>query len=81
MRAIMTALFAVALAFSLTACGCSNSAMGDTQAPNTTILPDILPTIETNIPDPEVDTQMPIYTEDSNATTETSDPIPTETVK
>lgn len=81
MKAIIAMLFAAVLAFSLTACGCSNNAMGDTQAPNTTILPDILPTIETNIPDPEVDTQMPIYTEDSNATVESTDPIPTETVK
>ena len=80
MKAIFAILFATTLAFALTACGCNNSAMGDTQTPNTTIIPN-LPTMETNIPDPEVDTQMPIYTEDSHATIPTENLIPTETAK
>ena len=54
-------IFAVilTLAISLAACGRRN------ETPNTdmTILPGINPTIGTNIPDPEVDTKMPMYTD------------------
>lgn len=56
------------LALSLCACGRNN----DTTVPSTNqvtpssdmnILPDTMPTLETNIPDPNVDTQMPGYTD------------------
>lgn len=48
------------MALSLAACGRNND-----NAPSTdmTILPDLNPTIDTNIPDPDVDSQMPIYTD------------------
>lgn len=75
MKAFISSILATIMALSLTACGCSSS-MGDTQMPSTTILPDILPTLDTNIPDPEVDTQMPIYTEETGITTETNSTVP-----
>ena len=46
-----------------------------------TILPDILPTLETNIPDPEVNTQMPIYTEGTDSTDSTDLTLPHSTQK
>lgn len=47
------------ITFSLTACGRRN----DTTNNNNTILPTMDPTIATNIPDPDVDTKMPMYTD------------------
>lgn len=44
---------------SLTACGNRN----DEPNNNDTILPTMDPTIATNIPDPDVDTKMPMYTD------------------
>ena len=79
MKALLTLMLAATLAVSLWACGCSNG------TPGTTLMPDILPTIDTNIPDPEVDTQMPIYTEGTDGTTGFDTIIPsdshTETAK
>ena len=69
MKALLTLILAATLAVSLWACGCSNGTMDNAQTPGTTLMPDILPTIDTNIPDPEVDTQMPIYTEGTDGTT------------
>jgi hypothetical protein len=66
------------LVLSLSACGCSNSMPGETQIPATTLIPDILPTMDTNIPDPEVDTQMPIYTEGTDSTADTSSTFPSQ---
>lgn len=56
------------LAISLAACGRRNN--NETSAPSTdvTILPDINPTIDTNIPDPDVNTSMPMYTDGTNST-------------
>ena len=78
MKLFATTILATFLTVLLTACGCSNSALTDTTTPNSTMIPDILPTIETNIPDPEVDTEMPIYT---NGTTEPDTmPLPDSTL-
>ena len=62
----------VLLAFSVAACGRNNN----TRNRDMTIMPDILPTLETNIPDPDVDTKMPMYTDGTDETIWT---IPTET--
>lgn len=56
---------AIILTLSLAACGRRN----DTPDTGMTILPNMEPTIDTNIPDPDVDTKMPMYTEG----TDTSD--------
>ena len=53
------------LALSFVACGRNNDQAGN----NMTIMPDVMPTLETNIPDPDVDTQMPIYTDGANTDT------------
>lgn len=74
MKTLIALSIAAIFALALSACGCSNSTMGDTQTPGTTILPDTLPTIGSNIPDPDVDTEMPIYTDGTEDTIET-DPI------
>ncbi len=52
----------IILVLSLAACGRSN----DTQDSGMTILPSMDPTITTNIPDPDVDTKMPMYTDGSD---------------
>ena len=61
-------IFALALVLctGLSACGRRNNANNpETMMPSTNmnILPDTMPTGGTNIPDPDVDTQMPIYTQ------------------
>lgn len=69
MKKISILLLALVIATGLAACGRNN----DTGATdnNMTILPTSLPTIGTNIPDPEVDTQMPMYTEGTGTTNTT----------
>lgn len=62
----------IVLALSLCACGRNNDeTMPSTNnvAPSTNmnILPDTMPTLDTNIPDPNVDTQMPGYTDGTGA--------------
>ena len=59
----------ILMALSLAACGRRN----DTPDTNMTILPSMDPTIQTNIPDPDVDTKMPMYT-DGTDTTDWVDP-------
>lgn len=66
-KCIITALI-LTLTLSFTACSRNNDQTGN----NMTILPDSMPTLETNIPDPDVDTEMPIYTD--GADTGTMDP-------
>lgn len=61
-------VLAVIVAVSFVACGRNN----DQADNNMTILPDSMPTLDTNIPDPDVDTKMPIYTD--GADTGTMDP-------
>lgn len=68
MKALITMTIAAIFVLALSACGCSNSATDNTQTPGTTILPDTLPTIGSNIPDPDVDTEMPIYTDGTEDT-------------
>ncbi len=79
----MKKYFAIALlvlvAASFAACGCQRTmdeSTGDTTttAPNaeSNVLPDVIPTMDTNIPDPSVDTEMPIYTENTDNTDNTN---------
>ena len=63
----------LALVVSLAACGCmktpETSNTTDMQpSTNMTILPHMDTTIGPNIPDPDVDTSMPIYTEGTDTT-------------
>ena len=73
-KGIILALLVVMI-FSLSACGRNRG--GETSAPtiipttDMTILPDTMPTIGTNIPDPDVDTSMPMYTGGTDATDST----------
>ena len=70
-------IFALVLlmAFSLAACGRRNNTTPTTTAttPSTdmNILPDMDPTLDTNIPDPNVDTSMPMYTDGTDSTIDT----------
>lgn len=71
--AIMISLLIVA---SFAACGCMRSTTGESTVPSSTTntpstMPDIIPTMETNIPDPSVDTEMPIYTDGTDQTDNT----------
>ena len=61
----------IVLALSITACGRRN----DTAETEMTILPTMDPTINTNIPDPDVDPKMPVYTDGTNATDGTESTI------
>ena len=72
----------VAIAFllgvSLTACGGNNNdgtnnSSSTTPSSTTGILPETNPTTGTNIPDPDVDTSMPTYTDGTNGTDSTED--------
>lgn len=72
---IFTLVFVLTL--SLAACGRRNH--DETSVPSTTvpstgmdIIPDMEP-IETNIPDPNVDSSMPMYTESTDTTDTTTD--------
>lgn len=65
MKKYMIAALTLILALSFTACGRRNNQTDN----NMTILPDPMPTLETNIPDPDVDTKMPVYTEGTDANT------------
>lgn len=76
MKVIIAVILATLLLLSLSACGCSNSMVNETKAPETNTLPEILPTLDTNIPDPDVDTQMPIYTDGLDSTEDTDITIP-----
>jgi len=78
MKSFISVILALICVLGLTACGCSNSMTGDTQTPGTTLIPNILPTLDTNIPDPEIDTQIPIYTEGTDSTAETDLTLPME---
>lgn len=70
LSAIALVLF---LTISLAACGGSGN--GGTSTPDTTapstgrpVMPSTNPTIDTNIPDPNVDTHMPMYTDGTQDT-------------
>lgn len=59
MKKICAIVLVSLLTLSLTACGRRDDGSNN----NVTILPTMDPTIATNIPDPDVDTKMPIYTD------------------
>ena len=71
MKKISMAILALAVVLTLAACGCQNSNK-PTNTTGMTILPDMDNTIGTNIPDPDVDTSMPIYTEGTDTTDDSS---------
>ena len=71
MKKILALIFVFVLAVSLVACGRSKN---ENTTPSTThpstgmdIVPDMKP-METNIPDPNVDTSMPMYTNGTEGT-------------
>ena len=66
MKKISILLLALVIATGLAACGRNNDT--GTTDNSMTILPTSLPTMDTNIPDPEIDTQMPMYTEGTGTT-------------
>ena len=68
-------MIALALVMMVTLAACGRRKNNETSAPttnasdyNTTIIPDMDPTIDTNIPDPNVDTSMPMYTDGTEGT-------------
>ena len=73
MKKITVYILALMLCVGLSACGRGNDTANtnpETMLPSTdmNILPDTMPTGGTNIPDANVDTQMPIYTQGTNPT-------------
>ena len=73
MKKISIVILVFVMALSLAACGRNNNnAPGTSAATNPStdmnILPDMDPTLDTNIPDPSVDTSMPIYTDGTDST-------------
>ncbi len=68
MKKISIYALVIILAMGLAACGRRN----DMPATDMTILPGMDSTIGTNIPDPDVDTKMPMYTQGTNATDDTT---------
>lgn len=80
MKKMCIFMLTLIMAVSLCACGRKNNPTPSTVMPSTdmTILPDTMPTMGTNIPDPSVDTQMPIYTEGTDTTVDT---LPTDSAK
>ena len=80
MKRMCVFMLTLIMAVSLCACGRKNNPKPSTVIPSTdmTILPDTMPTIGTNIPDPSVDTQMLIYTEGTDTTADT---LPTDSAK
>lgn len=73
MKKVLIALLVLVMALSLVACRRRNNDVETT--PTTTpqtsempFIPDMDPTLDTNIPDPSVDTQMPIYTDGTDPT-------------
>lgn len=84
MKKLITIIIVFAVIASFAACRKSSepetvAPTTDTATAETTMIPDIipevLPTLETNIPDPSVDTEMPMYTDGTdNPTDETENP-------
>ena len=71
MKKLCILALALVLCTGLCACGGGNDTNNtDTIMPSTNmnILPDTMPTGGTNIPDPNVDTQMPMYTQGTDMT-------------
>lgn len=59
MKKYIALTFSLILVFTLSACGRKN----DANPNDMTIMPDTMPTLGTNIPDPDIDTKMPLYTD------------------
>lgn len=72
MRKISIMLVALFVAVSFAACGRKDNT-NTTDKNDMTILPTDMPTIETNIPDPDINTEMPMYTEGTGITDTTVD--------
>lgn len=72
MKKFTVIALALIVMVSLAACGRNKNEASTptTTAPTTeaTTDRDVMPTIETNIPDPSVDTEMPIYTDGTDGT-------------
>jgi len=70
MKKISIFVLTLVIAASLCACGRKKNDTPNTVMPSTDMstLPEIIPTLDTNIPDPSVDTQMPIYTDGTDGT-------------
>lgn len=72
------AIIALALVMTLCLAACGRRNNNETSAPTTTasttdtIIPNMDPTIATNIPDPSVDTSMPMFTDGTEDTTGTN---------
>lgn len=71
-------IIALALVVMLCFAACGRRNNNETSAPSTTasdfnntIIPNMDPTIDTNIPDPSVDTSMPMYTDGTEDTLDT----------
>lgn len=67
MKKICILLLALVVSVSIAACGRSNDNVTDGDG-TMTILPTALPTMDTNIPDPDINTEMPMYTEGTGVT-------------
>ena len=67
MKKISIAVLAAILVLSMAACGRKQdntpTTMPTTQPTKMTILPNIDPTLDTNIPDPNINTEIPTYTD------------------
>jgi PBP1b-binding outer membrane lipoprotein LpoB len=67
MKKISIAVLAAILVFSMAACGRKQdntpTTKPTTQPTEMTILPNIDPTLDTNIPDPNINTEIPTYTD------------------
>ena len=68
MKKISFLLLTIVMAISIAACGCTNSnapTVPPTILPETTTpsLPEMDPTLDTNIPDPSINEEMPTYTD------------------
>ncbi len=68
-------IFAFIFILSISMCACGRNNAGGTTTPSTimpstdmNIIPDTMPTAGTNIPDPNVNTEMPIYTQGTDTT-------------
>lgn len=70
MKKISILFLAAMLAVGLSACGRRNDK--DNNKNDMTVLPSTLPTLETNIPDPDTDTSLPMYTDGTGTTDSTT---------
>lgn len=74
MKKFSILVLVLVLALSLCACGGRNDTPANTM-PSTdiSVIPDMNPTLDTNIPDPNVDTEMPLYTDNTDSTENATD--------